>query len=384
MVQSPSPSQWPYWLPLRSELRNINPYGAPQINDVIALNTNENPFALPPEVTEAINERLNHVVAHLNRYPDRDAVTLRTKLAAYIQTSTGVELSDANIWAANGSNEILQTIFLACGGPDHLAIGFTPSYSVHPLIAQITKTAWFAASRTGEFTIDVEKAKKLIREKLPQLVVITTPNNPSGTITSIADIREIADACGAVGALFIVDEAYAEFSEEASAVSLLPEFPHVVVVRTMSKAFAFAGARTGYFVANPALVNAALLTRLPYHLSSLTQAAAEVALDFAGAMQSEIQLLISERGRVETALSDVGLKPLPSSANFLLFSGFREESSGVWQAFLDQGILIRDVGLRGFLRVTIGTPAENDRFIEALAKIAENWKEETRSEEVHE
>jgi len=384
MVQSQSPSQWPYWLPLRSDLRNIDPYGAPQINDVVALNTNENPFALPPEVSAAIAERLSQVVVNLNRYPDRDAVTLRTKLAAYIQASTGVELTEENIWAANGSNEILQTIFLACGGPEHLAIGFTPSYSVHPLIAQITKTPWLAASRTGEFTIDVEKAKKIILEKSPQLVVITTPNNPSGTITSIADIRVIADACSAVGALLIIDEAYAEFSEEVSAVSLLAEFPHIVVVRTMSKAFAFAGVRTGYFVAKPAVVHAALLTRLPYHLSSLTQAAAEVALDFAGAMQSEIQLLISERGRVETALSEVGLKPLPSAANFLLFSGFREESSVIWQAFLDQGILIRDVGLRGFLRVTIGAPTENDRFIEALAKIADNWKEEPRSEEAHE
>ncbi len=369
MVQS----QWPYWLPLRSELRNINPYGAPQIEGVIALNTNENPFSLPDQVVTAITERLADVVANLNRYPDRDAIQLRSKLADYIQSTTGVEVSSENIWAANGSNEILQTIFLACGGPDHLAIGFTPSYSVHPLIAQITKTPWLAGTRHGDFSIVVAHAKKLIREKSPQLVVVTTPNNPSGTLTPIADIREIAEATGSVGALLIIDEAYAEFSQEPSAVSLLADFPHVVVVRTMSKAFAFAGARTGYFVAKPSVVHAALLTRLPYHLSSLTQAAAEVALDFTEAMQSEIQVLISERDRIKSALEEVGLKPLPSSANFLLFSGFPEEPAVVWQAFLDRGILIRDVGLRGYLRVTIGTPAENEKFIEALNTIAEGW-----------
>src|ERR1700685_2269819 len=173
MVQS----QWPYWLPIRSDLRNISPYGAPQIKDVIALNTNENPFPLPAEVVETMTERLNGVISGLNRYPDRDAISLRAKLAQYISQSTGVEMATENIWAANGSNEILQTLFLACGGPEHLALGFSPTYSVHPLIAQITKTPWFAGSRDGDFAIDIPKAKSLIREKSPHLVFVTTPNN---------------------------------------------------------------------------------------------------------------------------------------------------------------------------------------------------------------
>jgi histidinol-phosphate aminotransferase len=282
-----------------------------------------------------------------------------------------VDISRENIWAANGSNEILQTLFLACGGADHLALGFTPSYSVHPLIAQITKTPWFAGSRDEDFGIDIAKAKKLIREKSPHLVFVTTPNNPSGTSTSISDLKELAEVTGSVGGLLIVDEAYSEFSAEPSAVTLLGDFPHVVVVRTMSKAFAFAGARTGYLVAKPAVVNAALVTRLPYHLSSLTQAAAETALEFTPAMQSEIQLLISEREKVATALESVGFRVVPSAANFLLFSGFKGDPSEVWQAFLDRGILIRDIGLRGFLRVSIGTPSENEQFIAALREIAE-------------
>lgn len=367
MVQS----QWPYWLPLRGDLRNISPYGAPQIEGVIALNTNENPFPLPAEVVAAMSARLSDVIADLNRYPDRDATALRQKLAHYISQRTGAEVSAENIWAANGSNEILQTLFLAFGGTESLALGFTPSYSVHPLIAQITKTPWFAGSRDADFGIDVTKAKKLIRDKSPQLVFVTTPNNPSGTPTSATDLKELAEATGSVGGLLIVDEAYAEFSDQPSAVTLLADFPHIVVVRTMSKAFAFAGARTGYLVAKSAVVQAALITRLPYHLSSLTQAAAETALEFAPAMQSEIELLISERERVAHAISEVGYRVVPSSANFLLFGGFSGEPSVMWQAFLDRGILIRDIGLRGFLRVTIGTPAENEQFIAALREIAE-------------
>ena len=364
-------SRWPYWLPLRGDLRNISPYGAPQISGVVALNTNENPFPLPPQVVVAMTDRLSEVIADLNRYPDRDAEGLRRKLAHYISQTTGVEMSTENIWAANGSNEILQTLFLAFGGNEALALGFTPSYSVHPLIAQITKTPWFAGSRDGDFKIDIAKAKKLIRDKAPQLVFVTTPNNPSGTSTPFLELKELAEAAGSIGGLLIVDEAYAEFSDETSAVTLLADFPHVVIVRTMSKAFAFAGGRTGYLVAKPAVVNAALLTRLPYHLSSLTQAAAETALEFTPAMQSEIELLISERERVELALAEVGYRVLPSSANFLLFSGFKGEASEIWQAFLDRSILIRDIGLRGFLRVTIGAPSENDQFIAALREIAD-------------
>ena len=364
-------SAWPYWLPIRADLYGISPYGAPQISDVVALNTNENPFELPKTVQDSIVSRIGEVVHGLNRYPDRDAQVRRSKLAEYISKTTGSSVSSENIWVANGSNEILQTLMIACGGADHLAIGFTPSYSVHPLIAQLTRTPWFAGTRDQDFAIDMVVAKKLIHEKNPSLIFVTTPNNPSGTSTPLADLRELADLAGQVGALLIVDEAYAEFSEEESAVSLIADFQHVVVVRTMSKAFAFAGTRLGYLVAHPAVVNASLIARLPYHLSSITQAAAEVALDYADLMQSEIVTLVSERSRVFEAISSIGYKPVPSAANFILFSGFKDDASDVWQRLLDRGILIRDIGLRGYLRVTIGTPAENDQFIAALREIAE-------------
>jgi len=361
---------WPYWLPLRPDLKGISPYGAPQIENVIALNTNENPFELPAEVVSAITARIADVVKDLNRYPDRDAVELRTKLASYITNSTGVDVTADNIWAANGSNEILQTLFLACGGNQSLALGFTPSYSVHPLIAQITKTPWIAGTRSEDFVIDITAAKNLIKEKSPKLVFLTTPNNPSGTLTALSDIKELAEVTQKIDALLIVDEAYAEFSSESSAITLQADYPHVVVVRTMSKAFAFAGARLGYLVAHPAVVNAALITRLPYHLSSLVQAAASVALDFSDRLHGEVETLISERDRVAAAITDAGFKPEASAANFILFTGFSQESAEVWQFFLDRGILIRDNGLRGYLRVTIGTPDENDRFIAALRELS--------------
>ena len=362
---------WPYWLPLRSDLRGISPYGAPQIEEAISLNTNENPYSLPSEVVKAITERISEVAKNLNRYPDRDATVLREKLATYISASTGVEVTAENIWAANGSNEILQTIFLACGGATSLALGFTPSYSVHPLIAQLTRTPWFAGTRDENFGIDIAAAKTLIKEKSPKIVIVTTPNNPSGTLTSIEDIKELAHAAGNVDALLVVDEAYAEFSNEASALTLIEEFPHVVVVRTMSKAFAFAGARVGYFIAHPAMVNAALITRLPYHLSSLTQAAAEVALDHHELLIGEIPTLVSERERIRAVITEVGFTAEESSANFILFKGFAGDSNTAWQFFLDRGILIRDNGLRGFLRVTVGTPVENDQFIAALRELAQ-------------
>ena len=367
---SGSGSVWPLWLPLRSDLRGISPYGAPQINDVIALNTNENPYSLPTEVVEAITSRIHEVAKDLNRYPDRDATVLRSKLAQYISTTTEVEVTEENIWAANGSNEILQTLFLACGGATHLALGFTPSYSVHPLIAHLTRTPWFAGTRDENFAINVPAAKALIKEKSPKIIILTTPNNPSGNAMRFDEIEELAEAAGRVDALLIVDEAYAEFSSEKSAIALIEQYPHVVVVRTMSKAFAFAGARLGYLVGHPAMVKASLIARLPYHLSSLTQAAAEVALDFHGLLQGEIETIIAERSRIETEISSLGMISTPSAANFILFRGFATDSNTAWQFFLDRGVLIRDNGLRGFLRVTVGKPEENDRFIAALRELA--------------
>lgn len=366
-MTNPKQENWPDWLPIRSELADLTPYGAPQISGVTALNTNENPFSVPQEVVEQMLSRLPKVLENLNRYPDRDALLLRQALAEYINKSTKSNFATLNLWAANGSNEILQTLMLACGGRG--ALGFTPSYSVHPLIAKATGTNWKSGSREDSFEIDIAQAISQISELKPGLTFVTTPNNPSGTATDFADLEKLAQATRTIKGLLIVDEAYAEFSAQSSAVKLISAYPNVVVVRTMSKAFAFAGARVGYAIGNESIVKALLVARLPYHLSSTTQALALVALENSSLLLAEVDALVVERERVAIELSKLGFEVVPSSANFLLFRGFKGDSPDAWKSLVESGILLRDVGLAGYLRVTIGLPIENEEFLTAIAAL---------------
>jgi histidinol-phosphate aminotransferase len=358
---------WPTWLPLRETLRPLSPYGAPQVPAVAALNTNENPYSPSPALQKAIADAVAKVAADLNRYPDRDATTLREKLAQYINEQSGTKFSTENIWAANGSNEIIQSIFLAFAqGP---VLGFTPSYSMHPLIAKTTGSQWIDGKRNADFSLNTSDAVAEIIKSKPTLTFITTPNNPTGGAVTIDAIQELADAAKQVGGLLVVDEAYAEFSQEASAVTLITNNPHVIVIRTMSKAFAFAGARLGYLVSDVAVKDAMMIVRLPYHLSALTQAAAQVAIDHRAELLSGVSTLISARAQVVKALHDMGLTTIQSSANFVLFTGFKQDSPQLWSALLEKGVLIRDVGLSGYLRVTIGNEAENQLFVSALKEL---------------
>lgn len=357
-------TQWPQWLPLSERLRPLSPYGAPQLPAEAVLNTNESPFSLSPQLATAIAQRVEEVAKNLNRYPDRDATVLRAGLANFINELSGTTFTLDNIWAANGSNEIIQSLFLAFG--EKGAIGFTPSYSMHPLIARVTNTQWIDGTRRSDFSLDIEGAKREISNSQPALTFITTPNNPTGTTLTLGEIEELAQI---VPGLLVVDEAYAEFSDELSAVRLIDKYPHVVVIRTMSKAFSFAGVRLGYLVADPSVIEALFLVRLPYHLSAITQAAAEVALDYRGELLGNVAMLIAERERVRSELEALGLTVLPSKANFLLFSGFDIPAPLLWKSLLDAGVLIRDVGLSGYLRVTIGSEAENTLFIKAVTAI---------------
>ncbi len=358
---------WPTWLPLRETLRPLSPYGAPQVPAQAALNTNENPYSPSPALQKAITDAVAKVAADLNRYPDRDANALRTKLANYINELSGTHISAENVWAANGSNEIIQSIFLAfAGGP---VLGFTPSYSMHPLIAKVTGSTWIDGKRNADFSLDTSAAIIEIQKNKPTLTFVTTPNNPTGGAVTIDEIQKLADACAEVGGLLVVDEAYAEFSQEKSAVTLIANNPHVIVIRTMSKAFAFAGARVGYLVSDVAVKDAMMIVRLPYHLSALTQAAAQVAIDHRAELLAGVSYLIESRAIVMQALHDMGLTTVPSSANFVLFTGFKQEAPQLWAALLEKGVLIRDVGLSGYLRVTIGNEAENTLFISALKEL---------------
>jgi histidinol-phosphate aminotransferase len=355
-------------LPLRPELRGRTPYGAPQLAVRHRLNTNENPYPLPPELLADLGAALAEVSRDLNRYPDRDAVGLRADLAAYLTRTSGESVAPAQVWAANGSNEVLQQLLQTFGGSGRTALGFTPSYSMHPIISAGTGTAWVDGHRRADFTIDGAAAVAQVRQARPDVVFVTSPNNPTGTAVALDTIAEIYEATEGV---LVVDEAYAEFARAGtpSALTLLPGRPRLVVSRTMSKAFGMAGLRLGYLAADPAVVDAVQLVRLPYHLSSLTQAAARTALAHTPALLATVEAVKAERDRIVAALPGLGLTSVPSDANFVLFGRFADARTA-WQELLDRDVLVRDVGLPGWLRVTAGTPEETDAFLTALGEIA--------------
>ncbi|QJY49495.1 histidinol-phosphate transaminase [Pseudonocardia broussonetiae] len=353
-------------LPLRDDLRGKTPYGAPQLDVPVRLNTNENPYPPPPELVADVTAAAHEAAADLHRYPDRDALALRTDLAAYLSGATDVELTCANVWAANGSNEVLQQIMQCFGGPGRTAVGFEPSYSMHPIIAAGTRTEWLPAPRRPDFSVDVAAAAAVLKERAPDLVFLTSPNNPTGQSLDPSELAVLVDAAPGI---VVVDEAYAEFSDRPSAVGLLATHGHKLVVsRTMSKAFAFAGGRLGYLAAAPAVVDALQLVRLPYHLSALTQAAARASLRHADATLGSVALLRGERDRVVDELASAGYDVVPSDANFVLFGRFTD-APRAWRAFLDRGVLIRDVGIPHRLRVTVGTPEENDAFLQVAVDV---------------
>jgi histidinol-phosphate aminotransferase len=350
---------------LRPDLRGRHPYGAPQLDVPVRLNTNENPYPLPPSVTGALARTLGAELAGLNRYPDRDAVALRADLAAYL----GHGLDAGRTWAANGSNEVQQQLLQAFGGPGRVALGFTPSYSMHPLLAVATGTGWVGAPRGADFGLAADQAVALVREHRPHLVFLCSPNNPTGTAL---DLDVVEAVLGAAPGLVVVDEAYAEFARAGtrSALTLLAHHPRLVVTRTMSKAFGFAGGRVGYLAAAPPVVDAVQLVRLPYHLSSLTQAAARVALAHAEPLLQVVERLKAQRDRIVTTLRERGLAVADSDASFVLFGGLGDQHE-VWRALLARGVLVRDVGLPGWLRVSAGTEQETGAFLDALARVME-------------
>jgi histidinol-phosphate aminotransferase len=355
-------------LPLRDDLRGKSPYGAPQLDVPVRLNTNENPHPPTPALVDDVARSVRDAAVNLHRYPDRDAVSLRRDLAAYLTSQTGVHVGDENLWAANGSNEVLHQLLQAFGGPGRSAIGFVPSYSMHPIISGGTQTRWLEARRAVDFALDADTAAAAIGEHRPDVVFVASPNNPSGQSVALPDLRRLLDAMDA--GILILDEAYGEFSSAPSAIGLIEDYPaKLVVTRTMSKAFAFAGGRLGYLIAAPAVIEAMLLVRLPYHLSVTTQAAARAALRHADETLASVAALVAERERVAESLSGMGFRVVPSDANFLLFGEFAD-APATWKRYLDAGILIRDVGISGYLRATTGLTAENDALLAASQKMA--------------
>ncbi len=350
-------------LPLRSDLVGKKPYGAPQDPVPVSLNVNENTHPIPERVAVDIVASLAAAVVGVNRYPDREFTQLRESLTRYL----GHGLTADSLWAANGSNEVLQQVLQAFGGPGRSLMSFTPTYSMYPLLASGTGTAWIPVPRNADFTIDKADAVAAIREHQPSIVIVCSPNNPTGTAVPLDVIRAIYDATDGI---LVVDEAYAEFGSDSyeSALTLLPGRERLLVSRTMSKAFAFAGVRLGYLAADPVAVDALRLVRLPYHLSSLTQAAGVAALRHSETMLATVGEIRAERDRIALRLNELGYDAYPSESNFVLFGGVTDPDA-TFEALRAKGILIRDVGIPGHLRVSAGTEAETTLFLDAIAQL---------------
>jgi histidinol-phosphate aminotransferase len=367
---------------IRPDLRGRTVYGAPQLDVPVPLNTNENSYAVPQDVVDAIVSSVARVASGLNRYPDREFTRLREDLAAYLTRTTGVSIMAEQVWAGNGSNEVLLHILQAFGGPERVALGFTPAYSMHPIITGTVGTRWVDGCRgvegAGTFDLDVTSAVAQVEQHEPDIVFLCSPNNPTGTALVLDVVEAIYDA--APRAIVVVDEAYAEFARVGtlSALNLLEGRGRLVVTRTMSKAFALAGGRLGYLVATAELTEALRLVRLPYHLSATTQAVACAALEHADGLLATVELLKNQRDRMVADLAQMGLDPVPSDANFVLFGGLANERA-TWQALLDQGILVRDVGISHHLRVTAGTPQQTEAFLEAMRRLAPTHRQEQSS-----
>ncbi len=359
-------------LPLRPELRGASPYGAPQLDVPVRLNTNENTHDVPAEVARAVVDAVAAEAHGLNRYPDREFTRLREALAGYL----GHGLGPAQLWAGNGSNEVLQHVLQAFGGPGRLAMSFTPSYAMYPLYCQGTGTGWAdglrgaleAGGASGDpFALEAAAAADQVSRARPDVVFLASPNNPTGTALDLDVVAAVYDATDGV---VVVDEAYAEFARPGtpSALTLLPGRERLAVSRTMSKAFAFAGVRLGYLAAAPEFCDALRLVRLPYHLSTLTQAAAKAALAHREVLLATVEAIKAQRDRMVRELTSIGARPVPSDANFVLFGGLAD-ARAAWQGLLDRGVLVRDVGLPGHLRVSAGTEAETTAFLEAAAQV---------------
>lgn len=407
-------------LPLRPGLEGETPYGAPELDVPVRLNVNENPYSPSPAVVADIARAVAEAAGRLNRYPDRDFPALRAALADYLAVESGVRLPAEQLWAANGSNEVMLHVLQAFGGPGRVCLSFTPTYSMYPEYARDTLTEYVTGPRAADFTLDLDAVRKAIATHHPAVVLLASPNNPTGTALPLDHVRAVLEAARGAGplradgtradAVVVIDEAYGEFRRPGvpSALELLAEpagapdagtdsadagaadqtsgvpvagsmeadgdaapasrYPHLAVSRTMSKAFGMAGLRLGYLAATRELVDCLRVVRLPYHLSALTQAAALAALSHRDELMSQVASLRAERDGLVTWLREQGWNAYDSDANFVLFGPFTDREA-VFEALLARGVLIRVVGPAGYLRVCIGTPEEMEAFRNALTAV---------------
>jgi histidinol-phosphate aminotransferase len=362
-------------VPIRPDLVSLDGYHSPQVDVEVRLNTNESPLPPPDAWLVALQDELARI--QFNRYPDRQASELSAALAA----SHGVRPDQ--VFCANGSNEILQCLLLAYGGPSRTVALFEPTYTLHRHIAMITGTGVVVGSRTDDFELDPDEVARVVTESQPIITFLCSPNNPTGRADPPDSVQRVVDD---TSGLVVVDEAYGQFAP-SSALELVraggPGSERVVVVRTFSKTWSMAAGRLGYMVASPDVVAACELVTLPYHLDAVKQAAGRLALQFEEAMQARVAVLREERGRIAAAFAEMSVETWPSDANFILFRPTDRSARQVWQSLLDRSVLVRDCsewpGLTGCLRVTVGLPEENDRFLAALHAALEGPLEESRT-----
>ncbi|WP_125963357.1 histidinol-phosphate transaminase [Bifidobacterium dolichotidis] len=369
-------------LPLRNDLIGEEPYGAPQLDVPVCLNVNENPYAPKADVVESIAQRIREAARSVNRYPDREHEALRQAFCDYLKAESDARLQPAQVWGANGSNEIMLQLFMAFGGPGRTALAPAPTYSMYPEYARDTFTAWQTVPRNDDFTVNVVDTIQAMHELQPAMVVLTSPNNPTGTPLPIEDLKQILEASQSAtvaGAqpgthpIVVVDEAYIEFRDPGtpSATTLVNDYHNLAVSRTMSKAFAFAGSRVGYVAADKGIIDCMRIVRMPYHLSAITQAAALAAFDHTDEQLAEVNHLRQTREQTAQWLTTQtykgkALQVMPSQSNFILFGGHLAERELIFEQMLERGVLIRVVGPEGWLRVCMGTDEEMAQFRAAL------------------
>lgn len=390
-------------LPLRPDLEGETPYGAPEIDVPVRLNVNENPYPPSAAVIESIATAVAQAAQGLNRYPERDFPRLRAALADYLEAESGAHLTPEQIWAANGSNEVMLQVLQAFGGPGRACLSFTPTYSMYPEYARDTLTRYVTRARAEDFTLDIAAVREALEDVRPAVLILASPNNPTGTALPLEDVRAVLEiargggplirnggSAGPSDAVVVVDEAYGEFRRPGvpSALELLIEddggrYPHLVVSRTMSKAFGMAGLRLGYLAASRELVDLLRVVRLPYHLSATTQAAALAALGHREELMSQVASLRSERDALVAWLRERGLTAYDSDSNFVLFGPFQDRRA-IFEALLERGVLIRVVGPAGYLRVCVGTPDEMDAFRAALVDVLASRPDRPDGEEKEE
>ena len=348
-------------VPVRDDLSALEGYHSPQVHVRVRLNTNESPFPPPAAWHDAFASEVSRVEWH--RYPDRSAGELRRGIAEL----HGV--SPSQVFVANGSNEVLQTLLLTFAGPGRTVATFEPTYQLHAHIARLTGATVVEGERGADFSLDMAEARRVITDSQPIVTFLCSPNNPTGVVESEADIREVL---GLVPGLLVVDEAYGQFADW-SALGLIDDEVPLVVTRTFSKTWSMAGSRLGYLVGPAWLVDELDKVVLPYHLDAAKQIAGRLALRYVDEMETRVQFIVAERERLSAAMSSMPVDVVPSGANFILFRPRGASGRAVWQGLLDRSILVRDCSgwprLDNCLRVTVGTAAENDEFLTALAEV---------------